>query len=134
MPVQEFDLTDENIIKNPHLLNNWCKAFSEMKNIDPHLTCAIAKDHFEGQIPLIWFRKNISDNYKNIPQQQNALKRNKEPETKEALISSINAKIKKQPKSKLKRLASWSINEWFEIASNIAESHSNVDSYASGKE
>ncbi len=132
MPEQEFDLTDENVIKNPHLLNQWCEAFSELKHIDPHLMCAVAKDHFEGQIPIYLFTDLVSDNYKNTSQKNNALKRIKKPETKQDLILSINTQMKKQPKSKLKRLVSYLKNEWIETASSIAESQNNINSYANG--
>lgn len=138
MPEQEFDLTDENVIKNPHLLEQWCEAFAELHQTDPHLMCAVAKDHFEGQIPISKFTEHISDNFKNVTQMNNALKRMPVQETKQDLISSINDiitenKMQKQPKSKLKRLASFLKNEWLDTASSIAESHINIDSYADGK-
>lgn len=132
MPEQEFDLTDENVIKNPKLLNQWCEAFAELNHTDLHLMCAVAKDHFEGQIPINKFTEHISDAYKNTTQRKNALKRIKEPETKQDLIISINTQMKKQPKSKLKRLASYLRNEWMDTASSIAESKGNIDSYANG--
>ena len=137
MPDQEFDLTDENVIKNPHLLEQWCEAFAELHQTDPHLMCAVAKEHFEGQIPYGKFTEYISDAYKNITQRNNALKRIKEPETKQELVTSINGiitknKLRKQPKSKLKRLFGYLASEWIETAESIAESHNNINTYADG--
>jgi len=120
--VQESDLSllDENIIKNPKLLNIWCRKFSESESIDPHYMCAIAVEHFEDKIPLNKIYEIIEPQFKNSNQRQKALMKKPKKATKKQWL-----------KSNTKALGIGLKNGWIEMVKDIANKDSNVNAYTS---